>query len=474
MSTRQEKEIAQLSALIEQFSTDIPLFAKTVFDCELTPKQQEFCEAFRNNRQITFKGGVGFGKTFCMGIIVYWSLICHDEIQVSIFGPNEGNLKNGIWKELLRLQSVMTPLLKDAFEITATRISRRTNPASCFAEMRLANKDNISAARGIHSRHNFILCDEASGIDDVIFTDALLNIMTDPNPKLCLVSNPSHTSGFFYRTWMDDDICDAWVKVHGRLQDSPHYDPATFDQIARNYGGPTSRQYRVMVDGEFPLSDEEGLIPRDKIDIAVRNEDCVPVETVFPIWGVDPAGLGGDSSVLCIRHDNVLKEFKEWNGLDPVQLAYKIRDEYERTPKKDRPAVICVDATGLGHGVHAALKDWGLPVQAVIFAGTPLRHPERYVRVRDELWGEMRNWLITENVSIPNHKKLIEELATPKYEDQNGKMKIEDKKAIKKRLRRSPDFADALAITFAASKTRFSSKYDWSKPIEYPNLSSYE
>ncbi|KQY14422.1 hypothetical protein [Rhizobium sp. Root482] len=464
-----------LKDLLDLYRSDITIFAKQVFDSTLTPKQIEFCEAFRTKRTIAFRGGVGFGKTHAEAIVTWWSLITHDQVQISIFGPSEPQLKGGIYKELQLLHARMHPMFKDVFDVAATRISRKVNPSSCFAEYRLASGDRPDNARGIHATNNFVLVDEASGIDDEVFTGALLNVLTDPNAKLVLVSNPSRASGFFWRCFNDPDISDQWTHLHGQMKDSPHFDPVTFEQLAKNYGGVTSRQYRVMVLGEFPLSDVDGLISREHIETAVANE-CEPAANVPVIWGLDPAGAGKDASVLCIRHDNKLLAFHEWNGLEPTQLSYKVRDLFEKTPKPMRPAIISVDATGLGNGVASNLKDFGLPVHSAIFAGTPTRNPEKYSRVRDQLWWEMREWIHSENVQIPNHQKLIEELATPTYDDSSGKIKLEDKKSIKKRLTggRSPDYADALAITFAVSKTRYASKYSWSQPLAYSNLQSFE
>lgn len=469
-----QKEATEYAELIAVYSEDIALFAEHVFGSKLSPKQREFCEAFRSKRRISFKGGTGFGKTFVLATCFWWALICHEEVQVSILGPSEPNLKSTSWKEILKFYDRMAAPFNETFTVSATRISSTSNPASCFGEYRLASKDNISAIRGIHMRSNFVIVDEATGVDDEVFIEGLGGIFADPNPKLCIIANPSRASGYFWRTWCDPELSPIWTHVHGTFWDSPNYDPETFAETAKSYGGPTSRDYRVMVEGEFPLSDEDGLIPRDLIDAAVRNEDAVPADNVPIIWSVDPAGAGKDTSVLCIRHDNKVLDFKEWNGLNPTQLSYKIRDLYQQTQKKDRPAVVCVDGTGLGNGVWSNLKDFGLPTYNVIFAGTPTRNPEKYSRMRDQIYWETRDWLATENVSIPNISRLIEELASFKYDDASGKIKVEDKKLVKKRIGRSPDYFDALAMTFAVSKTRYASKYNWSKPIQYDHLQTLE
>lgn len=459
------QEYNDLKALLDLYHSDIAIFAKQVFGSTLTPKQIEFCEAFRTKRTITFRGGVGFGKTHAEAIVTWWSLITHDAVQVTIFGPSEPQIRGGIWKELQVLYARMSPIFKDSFDVAATRIARKINGASCFAEYRLASGDKPDNARGIHATNNFVLVDEASGIDDEVYTGALLNILTDPNAKLCLVSNPSKASGFFWRTHCDPEIAEQWTQVHGQMNDSPHFNPETFEQLAKNYGGPTSRQYRVMVLGEFPLSDVDGLISREMINFAVQNTEFEPSPSIPIVWGLDVAGKGSDASVLAIRHDSRVLGFKEYQGLDAVRLAEKISELYLMTPKSQRPAVIAVDATGFGSGYCDVLKEFGLPIYACNFAGTPTRNPEKYSRVRDQIWVEMRDWIHSESVQIPNEPKLIEDLATAQYEDATGRIKLEDKKFIKKRLGRSPDYGDALALTFAVSRSRFASKYAWSKPL---------
>ena len=50
---------------------------------------------------------------------------------------------------------------------------------------------------------------------------------------------------------------------------------------------------------------------------------------------------------------------------------------------------------------------------------------------------------------LPPIPELVAELTTPTYTFSNGKILLEDKDLVKKRLGRSPDLADALALTFA-------------------------
>ncbi|TQX90263.1 MULTISPECIES: hypothetical protein [unclassified Rhizobium] len=465
----------KMVALLAAFKQDIAFFAQSVFKSTLRPKQIEFAEAFQNNKRITFRGGVGFGKTHVMAVIVWWALFTHNNVQVTIFGPSDGQIKSGIWKELGILYGRMDPFFKAEYDYAATKITRVGAGSSAFAEYRLANKDNIETARGIHMTNNFVLVDEATGVPDEVFT-VLGNIFTDPNPKLCLISNPSSVTGFFYDTWKNEDVSSIWTKVHGKMSDNPLMTDEQLREMTISYGGKGSREYLIHVEGEFPLQEEDGIISLASVISAIDNDDAVPAPGSPIVWGLDPAGSkNGDRSVLIKRQDNTVLEMPmELRGLDGTQLAYKIRDLYLATPKSQQPKDICIDANGIGHGVWSILKDFGLPVTDVVTQRKPTRKVNFYYNLRAQLWWEMREWFGGGNVCIPNHVGLQEELILPKYTDDSGKILVEDKKSIRKRGKASPDCADALALTFASVKTRHQGKYEWSKPIKYADVKSYE
>jgi hypothetical protein len=50
---------------------------------------------------------------------------------------------------------------------------------------------------------------------------------------------------------------------------------------------------------------------------------------------------------------------------------------------------------------------------------------------------------------LPPDEVLLEELQTPTYEIRNGKIRVMDKQTMRELLKRSPDRADSLCLTFA-------------------------
>ncbi|MFC1895986.1 hypothetical protein ACFL0Q_04935, partial [Thermodesulfobacteriota bacterium] len=76
--------------------------------------------------------------------------------------------------------------------------------------------------------------------------------------------------------------------------------------------------------------------------------------------------------------------------------------------------------------------------------------------LRDELWWACREWLRTDpGAMLPPDELLLEELRIPTYEVRNGKVTVMRKDTMRDLLKRSPDRADALCLTFFRVEPRF-------------------
>ena len=106
-----------------------------------------------------------------------------------------------------------------------------------------------------------------------------------------------------------------------------------------------------------------------------------------------------------------------------------------------------LDDTGhWGHGVIDNLLAAGYPVIPVVF-DAPALDP-RYRNRRAEMWISMAEW-VKRGVALPHVPELVAELTTPTYTFSTVNLLLEEKDQVKKRLGRSPDLGDALALTFA-------------------------
>jgi hypothetical protein len=225
---------------------------------------------------------------------------------------------------------------------------------------------------------------------------------------------------------------------------SPNY----AKNIADEYGE-DSNVFRVRVLGEFPLAEDDAVIPLGWIEDAMVRDISPSVEGV--VWGLDVARFGDDSTALAKRRGNVLLEpVKEWKKADLMQTVGRVAKEYRETPIGQQPHAINVDVIGLGGGVVDRLRELGLPVRGINVGEQAAMDPLRYMRLRDELWFEARRWFESKAVAMPRDDRLAAELIGPKYgHESSGKLKVESKSDMKKRGVRSPNLADAFCLTFA-------------------------
>jgi len=190
------------------------------------------------------------------------------------------------------------------------------------------------------------------------------------------------------------------------------------------------------------------------------------------IWGLDCARFGDDSSVLVKMQGSVVKHVpQKWVKLDTMQLAGRVKAEWDACVFADRPEEINVDAIGLGAGVADRLRELGLPARAINVSESPALKGQ-YKNLRTELWFKGREWFASGTGSLPvGCETLVADLVSVKYQiaDSNGLMLAEPKEVTKKRLRRSPDYADAFLLCLASDgfSARFGSAggTKWNKPL---------
>jgi hypothetical protein len=214
------------------------------------------------------------------------------------------------------------------------------------------------------------------------------------------------------------------------------------------------QEYPTSAEEAFEVSGPNVLIGSALIRSAVDRE-VAQVDGPI-IWGVD-CSLGGDKSTVAKRKTNkllepVLELLKGQDSYDTIAVARAVLHEFRSTPPSKRPSSICVDSIGIGAGVSAQMRADGLPVVDVnVSERTSAK--ARFARLRDELWWEVREWFSDMRVSMPLDESLIFELAGVTFDDKNstGRVKIEGKKDMIKRLKYSPDRAEAFMLTFAAS-----------------------
>ena len=413
--------------------------------------QTEFLESFfsgpegrpTEDPRHSVRSGHGTGKTTIIAILALWFPLTHYDSKCVVTAASQDQLRDGAWAELRKWANKLPPELREQIDISEERLVIKAAPEMGFTVRRTASKSNPEALQGIHAKHVLYLVDEASGIENVIFEVAAGSLSTK-GAMACLFSNPTRSSGFFFDT--HHKLRNRWRAHVVNCEDVPRAKGHIEDIIAAY--GKNSNKYRVRVLGEFPTADDDTVIALELVEAARKRN--VAKRDVRPVWGVDVARFGDDSSALAKRQGNVLLEpVTEWHGLNTMQLVGRIVDEWMRADEDSRPVAIVVDVIGIGSGVVDRLDELDLPVLGVNVAESA-SVVDRFARLRDELWFAGRKWFEARDCLIPADEKLVSELTGVTYDfASSGKIVVESKKDMRKRGLSSPNKADAFLLTFA-------------------------
>ena len=209
-----------------------------------------------------------------------------------------------------------------------------------------------------------------------------------------------------------------------------------------------------MVLGQYPSMATTQLISREWVDGARSRWDSyvaengeVPPQGTRAIMGLDVAEYGVDANCACFRYGGYLERLITWSGMDTITTADRAIEEHKTRPVSR----VCVDGTGVGAGVAPQMQRAKCSAVSVKVASKPTESTElgEFGILRDQLWWACREWLRTDpGAMLPPDEQLLEELLCPTYEVENGKIRIMKKSIMRDLLKRSPDRADALCLTF--------------------------
>ena len=225
-------------------------------------------------------------------------------------------------------------------------------------------------------------------------------------------------------------------------------DVAIYNKIIEQYGE-DSDVARVEVKGEFPSQGDKQFIGRGLVDEAMSRE-MVPDRTAPLVMGVDVARSGDDESVICLRQGRDARSLPwlTYKRADTVELAGYVMEAAQRW----NPDAIFIDGGGSGGGVVDILKSYKYRVIEVQF-GSNATDKAQFRRKREEMWSRMRDWLRTG--CLGQERRLLDDLTGVQYGyTGTGQLALETKDEMKRRGLGSPDYADALAMTFYQNVAR--------------------
>lgn len=309
-----------------------------------------------------------------------------------------------------------------------------------------ANRSTITGecgdSIGRGGRTSVYFIDEAAFLERAEKTEASLSANTDVKFHL---STPNGNGNVFYKKRHSNDPKDVFTF---NWRDDPRKNDEWYARQKRELDPSILAQ---EVDIDYDASVDNTLV--NALDV-VRAMDEDPDELQddrAPVTiGVDPARFGDDRTSILIRQGRVVHDYTEVQGKRTTEVAGLVIQIVAGL--RFKPRAIFVDEGGLGAGVLDILwehyaDDETLEVVAVQF-GAKSGITEAADK-RSEIWLTMSKWF-EGRVSIPNDANLKTDICSLQYSiNSHGEYLLEKKEAAKKRGVKSPDNADALALTFA-------------------------
>jgi hypothetical protein len=494
-----------------RYADDPVGFGKNVLGESYTDGVIEVMNSVVNNPVTVVRSANAVGKTHCAARIAWWWFNVHEFSQVYMAAaPPFENLKKLLWGELMSIKrkhpGLFTPFKNKSMEIERYKeesfIVGVPIPTTGSVEQREAKFS------GKHAPHLLFIVDEGDAVPGEVFR-GIDSCMTGGHARLLIMFNPRaqqgetyvkeekslanvvHLSAFEHpnvitgrdiipgavtrntvgrriNDWTRElmrgeerdescfDVPDFIVGYEAQAQDGRTYPP-----IQPGVRKVTEIAFYYMVLGVYPPQGEFQLISSEHIDLArsrwdqyVSTHGRIPPFGIQPRIGADLAEYGVDVNVACARYGNFVDEFRTWNGVD-VDMSTRMLLEICRELDS---GLLLVDGTGIGAACAPSVVRLGREKHRLELAAMTVKVAERpspvfttekgeFKLLRDRMWWMTREWLANENAMLPPDPMLIEELKCPTYTVKDGKIRVMDKDTMRKILKRSPDRAEALALT---------------------------
>ncbi len=376
------------------------------------------------------KGGRGSGKSYYFADKLLDRFIenpnlnwaCMREVQKSIAKSSKKLLEDRI--EYYGLH--------DYFEILQTEIRcKRGKGEIIFQGLQDHTVDSIKSLEG----YDGVWVEEAQSITQHSL-DLLIPTFRKDNSELWFSWNPELRTDAVERLFKDKDnsIC-----VHINYTENPFCSNVIIQEAEEMRLKDPDKYHHIYLGGYVDTTGNK-LFSYSDIERAMsRNGD----DSGATVIGCDVARYGDDSTTLVVRSGLWVKSILQKRKLAITETA----DWAEYISRISGADAIIVDTIGIGAGVHDILLKKGVFSVDGNF-GFKAQDEDTYANKRAEAYFKLAE-AFKRGLSVPYDEELIEELLAVEYLfNENGKAKIMPKDKIKELLGRSPDKADALALTY--------------------------
>lgn len=393
--------------------------------------------------------GHGIGKSALTAWLILWIMATRPHCKGVVTANTSDQLRTKTWGELGKWKSRC--IIGHWFEYNNGRgsmsIYHKSYPETWRVDAQTCREENSESFAGLHAANStpFYLFDEASAVPDKIW-EVAEGGLTDGEPMFFCFGNPTRNSGKFHECFSRN--AHRW---HTRQIDSRTAKMTNKKLIEqwRNDWGEDSDFFRVRVLGRFPRAGDMQFIPSDATLESMKRDIGRYVPDDPLICGVDLARGGEDNCMIQFRRGYDAKSEKVYRiPGEKSRDSMKVVSLLTTVLNRHKPDVVFIDETGLGGPIADRLSQLGFHVVGVNF-GSKADDEKHYRNKSTEMWARMREWIM-KGGAIQDDPQLEQELTTREYShNDKDQLVLERKQDMKKRGVHSPDWADALALTFA-------------------------
>jgi hypothetical protein len=428
-----------------------------------TDYQVEILDQLVARRRAAVRGPHSLGKTAVAAWVILWFALTREgeDWKIPCTASAWRQLTHYLFPELrkwarrLRWERLGRGPFDDGRELLQLSLKLATGEAFAVAS------DTPALIEGAHADHLLYVFDEAKSIPAATF-DAAEGAFASGDCYALAISTPGEPQGRFYDIHArKPGFADWWVR-HVTLEEciaAGRVLPAWAEQ-RRLQWGEASAVYRNRVLGEFAASEESGLIALSWIEAA--NDRWLALEESgewgeFVGCGCDIARSGQDRSVLALRWGDAIRELRRYARQNTMETTGRIAGVLEA-----RGGVAIVDVIGIGAGVVDRLREEGRRVEAF----NASEHADwrdasgelAFANKRSAAWWNLRELLDPaggRGLALPPDDLLTGDLTAPHWRvTSGGKVQVESKDEIRKRLGRSTDDGDAVVMAFWQERTQ--------------------
>lgn len=467
-------------------------FAREVLKARLDKEQQAILSSVQHNPMTAVASGTARGKDYVAAVAAMCFLYLTPRFNKS--GELVGNTKVAMTAPTGRqVDVIMMPEISRLFKAAGKGVlpgrllssGIKTNYNEWFL-IGFKASDETESWSGFHAVNTMFVVTEASGISESTFNAIEGNLQG--NSRLLIVFNPNVTTGYAAKAMKSsrfksfrlnslnaENVVSKQMKIPGQVNyewvkdkveswcsrvNEKEFDVGEGDFEFEKVLYRPNDLFRVKVLGMFPKVSSDVLVPYEWIELAnkrwVKYQEDGFVPRCPKLIGVDVAGMGRDSSVKCERQGDYVKEFdahQSGGKADHMHVAGMVINALDG--KKDKAFI---DTIGEGAGVYSRLQELNYTnVFSCKYSESArglhdITGEYVFANMRAYLYWCVRDWLNPKNgysPALPPNEKLTEEMTETHWKFQSdGSIIIEPKDKIKERIKRSPDYMDALANTF--------------------------